>query len=208
MAAGQGTVNVVGAAVYTVLSVPASALHDADDDGDGTLDGGELERHEAAIAAEIERRLVVLDGNERARAVRLDLVLSPDHGAAGGRAAQIVALSHTELSAPPTDLHVRCDLFGDGASERALMITATRHPASGTETQVAVLTPEAAEAAFFPPPRAPLGQTMLGPTGRAGGVLFLGGLAALAMIAMKGLRAAARRRIRTRRPQPPRPCPG
>ena len=131
MAAKRGTVNVVGSDVYTVLSVPASALHAADDDHDGLLDVAELERHEAALQAEIDRRLVILDGDKAARTVRVDLILSPDHDAAGDRADQVVVLKHATLDAPPTDLRVRCDLFGARASERELTLTATRHPASG-----------------------------------------------------------------------------
>ncbi len=155
MAAQQGTVNVVGAAVFTVLSVPTSALHDADDNHDGVLDMAELNRHEAALAAEIDRRLVVLDGEKAARTVRVDLILSPGHGAAGDRADQLVALKHAELDAPPTDLRVRCDLFGDRASEQRLTLTATRHPVSGTETDARALTPDTTEVAFFPRPEAP-----------------------------------------------------
>ncbi len=154
MPAKQGTVNVVGTGVFAVLSVPASALHDADDDHDGVLDVAELDRHEAALRAEVDRRLVVLDGETAARTVRVDLILSPAHDAAGDRADQIVVLKHAELDAPPADLRVRCDLFGERAPDRELTITATRHPASGTETQAEVFTSGAAEHAFFPAPSA------------------------------------------------------
>jgi hypothetical protein len=162
IAARQGTVNVVGVAVFTVLSVPVSSLPDVDDNHDGKVDVLELDRHEAALRAEIDRRLLVLDGATPARTVRVDLILSPEHGAAGDRADQIVVLKHAELDAPPTDLRVHCDLFGTRASEQALTITATRHPASGTETEVGVLTPETTELAFFPPPPAPPPRTLLG----------------------------------------------
>jgi hypothetical protein len=163
MAAKLGTVNVVGAGVFVVLSVPASALHDADadDNHDGLLDVAELERHEAALKAEIDRRLVVLDGATAARTVRVDLVLSPEHDAAGDRADHVVVLKHAELPAPPVDLRLRCDLFGERPSERELTITATRHPASGTETQVGVLTPGTTEIAFFPPPARSPGRALL-----------------------------------------------
>jgi hypothetical protein len=180
MAARQGTVNVVGAGVFVVVSVPASSLHDADDDHDGVLDAGELERHEAALRAEIDRRLVVLDGETPARTVRVDLILSPEHDAAGGRADQIVVLKHAELDAPPSDLRVRCDLFGARASEQAITITATRHPGGGTETQVGVLTPEATEQAFFPPARR-----------SASGLLAVGAILALATALGRRPRARA-----------------
>jgi hypothetical protein len=187
MAPAQGTVNVVGAGVFVAVSVPASSLHDADDDHDGVLDAGELERHEEALRAEIDRRLVVLDGERPARTVRVDLILSPAHGAPGDRSDQIVALKHAELAAPPSDLRVRCDLFGARASERSLTITATRHPAGGTETQVAVLTPDATERAFFTPaPVSPVDRVPRGP---------------LAVGAILAIAAAIGRRPRARAPR-------
>jgi hypothetical protein len=201
--AQQGTVNVVGAGVFTVLSVPASSLHGADDDHDGVIDMAELERHESVLRAEIDRRLVILDGSTLARTVRVDLILSPQHDAAGDRADQIVALKHAELGAPPLDLRVRCDLFGARASERALTITATRHPGSGTETEteVSVLTPDTTQHAFFPPAqpvpeRALLGATGLGPRSLLGlSVLFAVAAALGALLQVLRVRRARARRL-------------
>lgn len=160
--AQRGTVNVVGTGVFVVLSVPAASLHGADDDGNGVLDMAELERHEAELRAEIDRRVSILDGSTPATTVRVDMMLSPQHDAAGDRADQILVLKHAQLDAPPTDLRMRCDLFGPRAPERSLTITATRHPVSGTETEIGVLTPDAPDHAFFavvppapPPARAP-----------------------------------------------------
>lgn len=184
--AKQGTVNVVGAAVFTVVSVPVAALQrvDADDNHDGVIDVHELDRHEAALRAEIDRRLAIFDGATEARTVRVDLILSPQHDSAGDRADQIVALKHAVLDAPPADLRVRCDLFAAGEPHGELKITATRHPASGTETEIAVLRPDATEHAFFPRP-APQPAS-------AGGWTALGALAAAVM----ALAGGARRRRR------------
>jgi hypothetical protein len=182
MPARQGTINVVGAGVFVVLSVPASALHGADDDRDGVLSAEELDRHEAELRAEVDRRLVVLDGATVARTERVDMILSPEHDAKGGRADQIVVLKHAVLDAAPVDLRVRCDLFGGGAAERELKITATRHPEGGAETQVGVLTPEATERAFFPPPERAPGSVMLGAVGGVPrGFLVAGAVMALAL---------------------------
>jgi hypothetical protein len=149
--ASQGTVNVVGDAIYAVLSVPVSSLQGVDDDHDGVVDLAEFERHEGALRAEIDRRLVISDGETPATTVRVDLILSPQHDAARDRADQIVALKHAHLGAPPRDLRVRCDLFGARPAEQEFKITATRHPASGTETEIALLTPAAPGHAFFQP---------------------------------------------------------
>jgi hypothetical protein len=191
--AQQGTVNVVGAAVFAVLSVPVSALHDADDNHDGTIDLGEFERHEATLRAEIDRRLVILDGATPARTVRVDLILSPQHDAAGG-GDQVVALKHAELDAPPGDLRVRCDLFGAGAAQDALTITATRHPEAGVETAVAVLTPGAPERGFFSPVAAAPQRAVLGAMRRVPrGWLGLSGVFGAALVLAgwsRGRRAA------------------
>jgi hypothetical protein len=149
MPAQRGTLNVVGDAVYAVVSVPVSALHGWDDDGDGLLEVGELERHYEALRAEIDARFVVSDGDVPASTVRVDLVLSPQHEAAPDRADQIVALKHATFTDPPSNLRLTCDLFGALASERELTITATLHPASGTEKETATLTPSSPEHRFF-----------------------------------------------------------
>lgn len=157
--AKQGTVNVVGDAVFVVLSVPISALADVDDDRNGTVDVAELERHEATLRAEIDRRLMITDGNVAATTVRLDLMLSPQHDATRDHGDQIIALKHVKLDAAPRDLRVRCDLFGAAESEKDLKLTATRHPETGTETEIAVLAPGAPEHAFFAPPPTPPSTT-------------------------------------------------
>jgi len=45
----QGTLNIVDARGYLVISLPVSALRGVDDNRDGRLDGRELQRHAAAI---------------------------------------------------------------------------------------------------------------------------------------------------------------
>ena len=181
MSAQQGTVNVVGTGIFVVLSVPVSALPDADDDHDGLLAPSELERHAEALRAEIDRRLVLRDGESLARTVRVDLIASPEHDAAAGRADQLVVLKHAEVDAPPVDLRVRCDLFGAGVSERQLTLRATRHSPSGAETQVASLTPEATEHRFFLP-----GESRAA-TGRSPGLLAGAGIVVALGLVVAGL---------------------
>jgi hydrogenase/urease accessory protein HupE len=145
----QGTVNIVGDAAFAVLSVPLSALHGADDHGDRVLDLGELRRHLPELRAEVDRRFVISDGTTSGETVTVDLVLSPEHESPTDRAQHLVALKHVRFPAPPEHLRVSCDLFGRGPQETELTITATRHPASGLETEVAGLTPRLTEHRFF-----------------------------------------------------------
>ncbi|HEY4116454.1 MAG TPA: hypothetical protein VGM56_01310 [Byssovorax sp.] len=152
--ADRATVRVVGAGVFVAASLPVSALHGADDDGDGAIDAAELARHGAALRAEIDARLVV-EGGGSGRTVSLDLVLSPVHGARGDRAEQIVALKHVELASPPVEVRVSTDLFGDAGVDRALVFIATR-ASSGAPAEAAVLTPDAGAHTFFAAAPAPV----------------------------------------------------
>lgn len=151
MAADRGTINVVGDGVFVVLSVPTSALSGVDDDGDGVVDQGELSRHEAAIREQVERRLSIFDGDRRATTVRIDLVLSPAHEGAPDRADQLVVLEHARFDAPPAALRVTLDLFPAQATDARVELTATRHPASGTEAHSVTFTPRAPTHVFFAP---------------------------------------------------------
>ena len=154
MPARNGTLNVVGDAVFAVLSVPVSALHGFDDDGDGLLSAPELDGHRAELGAEIDRRFALADGDVPGTTARVDLFLSPEHEASPDRAAQVVLLKHARFAGPVTDLRLACDLFGGGSDERDLTITATRHPTSGPEIERAILSPASPAHRFFPSPGA------------------------------------------------------
>ena len=135
MPAKQGTLNVVGDSVFAVLSVPVTALHNVDDNGDGALDINELRHHEKDIRAELDRRLSLFDGDRAGDLVTVDAVLSPEHDATPDRADHLVLLKHSRFPQPVRDLRVTCDLFG---TEPQITFTASRHPPTGIEREVAV----------------------------------------------------------------------
>jgi hypothetical protein len=149
----QGTLNQVGDAVFAVLSVPVSALHGFDDDGDGLLSAEELERHRAALRDEIDRRFIISSDGAPAQTVRVDLFLSIAHGARTDRAVNVLMLKHARLAAPPSllsgELGLRSDLFGVRPDQRALTITATREGLRGKESETFKLTPPEPEHRFF-----------------------------------------------------------
>jgi hydrogenase/urease accessory protein HupE len=152
--AKQGTAHVVGDSVFVAISLPVSALHGFDDDGDGVMSTRELSDHQAALRAEIERRLILSDGDTRGATVLVNLILSPGHAGPADRADQVVALDHVRFSAPPTHLRVTTDLFGTQASERQLTITASREggrDGQAREVEAAVLSPSAPSHDFFRP---------------------------------------------------------
>jgi len=154
MPARQGTVHVVGDSAFIVVSVPVSALHGFDDDGDGLLSMAELSRHEAELRADIDRRLVVSDGAAPGTTMLVNVVLAPDHESRADRADHLVALKHARFDAPPKDLHLTFDLFGTGDAEGQVTITGSRdrgHGKGDKETEAAILTRLSPEHRFFRP---------------------------------------------------------
>jgi hypothetical protein len=189
MPASQGTLNFAGDSVFSVIAVPVSALHGFDDDGDGLLGMGELERHHAELEAEIDRRFVLRDGEGQGTTVLVNLVLSPQHDAPSDRAEGVVALIHTRFARPPEGVELTCDLFGKPEGERRLTMKATRRPDGVEEAESAVLTPEEPEHRFFPKPMARAATGV--PSGV--GILFVL-LVAAALGWRYGLGAAPQRR--------------
>jgi hypothetical protein len=154
--------HVVGGAVYSVVSVPVSALHGWDDDGDGLLGAPELARHHDALAAEVDSRFRVYDGAVEGHTVRVDLVLSPSHEGPQAKADHVVALKHTLFSGPVSALRAECDLFGDKPDEQELTLTAKQEIATRTEAEVATLTPGTTMHRFFRRPLLPPKALLVG----------------------------------------------
>jgi hypothetical protein len=216
MPAQQGTLNVLGDAVFEVVTVPVSALHGADDDGDGRLSTAEVAAHEAALQKELGARFRLYDAPPSAppsdatkasvaddRAGTLELVVvRAEHDErvepaelsttdTGPGARHVLVLMKTRFAAEPRALRLVTDLFGPGDDERQLTIRATR----GKETEVAILRAGDDALAFFaataPTPRTPLGA----PPGRARTAAPLLLLAVLAAIATwAAVRAHGRQR--------------
>jgi hydrogenase/urease accessory protein HupE len=156
MPAQQGTLNVLGSAVFVVLSVPVSTLSGVDDDSDGRASDSEVQRHQSVISAQVNRRFrLSADGLPAAEQSAVQEVVliraEPDDrsDASSTGAAQILVLLKTTFLSPPPVLRLWTDLFGSAAGEGQLTIRATRQ---GSQAEVAVLRPLAAEHRFFRSP--------------------------------------------------------
>lgn len=161
------TLNVGDRAIFAVVSVPVSALHGFDDDGDGRLSARELDAHREALAQDIAQRFQLSDGDQRTDLVRLDLLLSPEHDAVQDRADHVLALEHLAVSARPSTLRLRTDLFG--GPHPHLTVTASRNKVAAT-AETAELGPNAPEHVFHmegPPPPITASRRF-GGTGMAG----------------------------------------
>jgi len=128
----QGTLNIVGQRGYLVISLPISALKGVDDNRDGRLDGGELQRHSTDIERDLRSRLRVFDGLKAAPLDGLLLNLSPDENhREGGPATHLVLLAVAMFPSEPCDPLMEIRVFGSRPGEDSYRFTTTRRDAAG-----------------------------------------------------------------------------
>ncbi len=177
----NGTLNVLGDAVYTVLMLPAAALRGADDDGDGRLSYAEVVAHEQDLGDQVAARLRLFDAASGPNAGTVEFVsVRAEHDDSGSEtsARHVLVLMKTRFSRAPRLLGAETDLFGGGAGEDTLQLRATR----GAEAEVGILRAEAPRFVFFGVPSSESARGhVIGAT--------LGGLA-LVLVAARGVRAA------------------
>lgn len=148
----QGTLNIVGARGYLVLSLPVSALSGVDDDRDGRLDAAELARHSAAIERDLRARVGVSDGGVAAPLDGVLLNLSPDEHHREVAATHVVLLAVAMFPKPPLRPELEVRVFGRSAAERSIRVVGTRRDAAGRmQEQVVRFTPERPRHEFFAP---------------------------------------------------------
>ncbi|MFO0513158.1 MAG: hypothetical protein ACK51K_21130 [Gammaproteobacteria bacterium] len=148
----QGTLNIVGARGYLVLSLPVSALSGVDDDRDGRLDAAELARHSAAIERDLRARVRVSDGGVAAPLDGVLLNLSPDEHHREVAATHVVLLAVAMFPKPPLRPELEVRVFGRSAAERSIRVVGTRRDAAGRmQEQVVRFTPEIPRHGFFAP---------------------------------------------------------
>lgn len=147
----QGTLNLVGARGYLVISMPVSALRGVDDDRDGKLDGTELQRHAAAIERDLRWRVRVADGDKTAPLAGVLLNLSPDaQHREGVPATHLVMLAVAMFAQPPRQPQLELQIYGRLPTERSYRFTVTRRDSSGRTTeQVRQFTPRSPRHEFF-----------------------------------------------------------
>ena len=149
MAPGHATVHALGPSVFSVVSLPASALGaDTDSDGDGLVSQGELERRRVEVLGALAGRWRLFDGPERAEPVRIDLVLQPADNAPpaqADRADQIVMLHHARFSHAPREIALETDLFRPDTASASLVVGASRD----RKAESATLRPGQARHVFF-----------------------------------------------------------
>ena len=137
VAAQKGTLNFAENAAFLVLSVPVSAMHSVDDDGDGMLSKAELATHADAIGQQVKAGVQLMGP---AGALPLHLVMinieSPE-SAPTAPASHLVVLGRYDLrahgkladvpkAAASDGLSLRFTLFGNKPGEQVEDLTVTR----------------------------------------------------------------------------------
>ena len=146
MVAQHGTLNLVGDGAFMVLSLPAAAFPQADDDHDGRLARAEFERHHRDIAAAVSAGVALVDGDGSHAPDGVLLSLSPDDDTPDAPAPQLVALGRIAHPRPDQPATLRISLFGAAAGARPLEVLVTR----GDRRRVLVFTPAEPERELFP----------------------------------------------------------
>jgi hypothetical protein len=147
MVAQRGTLNFVGEGAFLVLSVPASAFVDADENHDGNISREELVSHREAILGRVHRDVTLREAANACALDVLQLTLSPPDDAPTSPASQLVVLGRFAVD-PAASHRFRIDLLGAAPSERRFHVTATRN-ATG-QSQLLVLDEGNRERALFP----------------------------------------------------------
>ncbi len=131
MVAQHGTLNIKGNGAFMVLSVPMSAFDNIDDDGNGKISPTEFAKHRLDIIKAIKEKVALTD-KDGARPLQ-GLLLTPvvPHIVPKAGSKQLVIMGRFALASKDTatnsnGLTFHVGLFGKGAEEKTLEITATR----------------------------------------------------------------------------------
>lgn len=147
----QGTLNLVDARGYLVISLPVSALRGVDDNRDGRLDSRELQRHGGSIERDLRSRVRISDGGVAAplEGVLLNLSADEQHRE-GGPATHLVMLAVAMFPQPPSRPQLELRVFGRSSAEQSYRFVATRRSAAGrNEEDLRQFTPRSPRHEFF-----------------------------------------------------------
>lgn len=126
MVADQGTLNFLGQDVYMVLSLPASAFSDADENDDGLLSITEFSNHRTSIINIVSENVSLYTKEQK---LPLNgLIISPvtPHNAPKDPADQIIAMGRFALDNSTGELRFHVGLFSTTEKDPSLKITARR----------------------------------------------------------------------------------
>ena len=157
----NATLHVKGDKGYLVIAVPASAVPEADEDGDGLLAPGEITRHRDAITRRVRSGFSVSTADGPAPYAFL-WVADPDGGVgavpAGAPSPYLIVMAGVTVPEGAGEMTVRTDLFSTGAGEGQITLRARR---DNGPAEIAQLTPFAPESKVLRSPAQLFGSFIL-----------------------------------------------
>lgn len=145
--AQTATMNIVGSDAYCVVSVPLSALRGIDDNRDGRASPSEIARHSDEIARQFNAGFAVTADGQPGLPL-MTMAWPPQTDASQPDSSYIVVLHSVRFPAPPRHPMVKTSLFGTGAGEAQMTMTA-KHDKRAETAEAAVLRPGAEAHIFF-----------------------------------------------------------
>ncbi|NCP24477.1 MAG: hypothetical protein GW854_10070 [Erythrobacter sp.] len=147
MQEGNATMKIAENSAFLVVSVPASALTEVDDDGDGAISPLELEKHKDAVEQQFRDGFSISDGaNSQTRSLIWISAPHTDHQSSNPKGMDyLVVMNRVDFAIPPKKPKVTFRLFGEGPQHDHLTLKASH----GELTETAVLTSSLLDHTFF-----------------------------------------------------------
>ncbi|MES2298801.1 MAG: HupE/UreJ family protein [Pseudomonadota bacterium] len=149
MAAGQGTVRLVGDSAYAVIAIPVAAFEGVDDNGDGLLSAGELAAHRAAVSAQVAAMLRFSSAGGEGKVIFEDLLLTHAQEAGVTGESTLVVMRRVQWAAPPTAVRLEARIFGRPGTRGAQLLVRAM---LGERSEVGLLTGAQPQYDFFAGP--------------------------------------------------------
>lgn len=123
----HGTLNFVGSGAFLVISLPVTAFHGIDDNGDQRVSAQELRDHWAAIEEQVRASVKLSDAAGPRPLEGIILNTSPPHETPDEPAPQIVVLGRFALADEKAPLTLDIGMWGTAEKERSYEIGVTRN---------------------------------------------------------------------------------
>lgn len=144
----EATLRLDGEKGYLAVAIPAAALSDVDDDGDGLLSAQEIAVHQDEIVRQFRTGFSVRSP-EGPAAIEFAWVTNPVDTAASNNpdapTSYVIIMAGARFKAPPARVTIETDLFGKAPNETALTLRARR----GDVIETGVLSKQAQAYEFF-----------------------------------------------------------
>jgi|GEM_PF-797089 len=126
MVSQQGTINVVGAEAFVVISIPISTFKGIDTNQDGHISMIEFNQHRNTVTQQLVQNFVLLDKDQSIELV--DVLLSPvqPHHSTDQHFTQLTVMGKFKLDDLSESIKLKINLYGTAEDEQRLKVTLIR----------------------------------------------------------------------------------